>query len=146
MTTTATVETLTAEVRVLMVGNRQITQSIYKQLDYAPFQDVRPFGRVRTNKPDEVRKPAHRNEREQIFSGNNGRYVYRDVVELVGSDRLGNLVRSHVMKLREWDISCPETCRFHLKSGCDDGHIKEWQRERLTIAQSLPLIVLAGLR
>jgi hypothetical protein len=31
--TTATVETLTAQVRVLQVGNRQITLSIYKQLD-----------------------------------------------------------------------------------------------------------------
>ena len=32
-TTTATVETLTAEVRVLMVGSRQVTLSVYNQLD-----------------------------------------------------------------------------------------------------------------
>ena len=32
--TTATVETLTAEVRVLAVGNRQITLSVAKQLDF----------------------------------------------------------------------------------------------------------------
>lgn len=32
--TTAKVETLTAQVRVLMVGNRQITLSVARQLDH----------------------------------------------------------------------------------------------------------------
>lgn len=44
---TATVETLTAEVRVLMVGSRQVTLSVYSQLDYADFEDIESFGRVR---------------------------------------------------------------------------------------------------
>ena len=43
---TATVETLTAEVRVLMVGNRQITMSVAKQLDEVPFAEIEVFGRV----------------------------------------------------------------------------------------------------
>ena len=47
---TATVEVLTAEVRVLMVGSRQITLSVYRQLDYAEPADLEPFGRVRSNK------------------------------------------------------------------------------------------------
>ncbi len=42
---TATVETLTAEVRVLMVGSRQITLSVYGQLDRS--DEIVPFGRVR---------------------------------------------------------------------------------------------------
>lgn len=46
-TDTATVETLTAEVRVLMVGNRQITQSVAKQLDTVKLSGIEPFGRVR---------------------------------------------------------------------------------------------------
>jgi multidrug efflux pump subunit AcrA (membrane-fusion protein) len=46
-TKTATVETLTAEVRVLMVGSRQVTLSVYSQLDYADFENIEPFGRVR---------------------------------------------------------------------------------------------------
>lgn len=46
---TATVETLTAEVRALMVGSRQITLSVYKQLDFAPANEIEPFGRVRPN-------------------------------------------------------------------------------------------------
>lgn len=43
---TATVETLTAEVRVLMVGSRQVTMSVYNQLDTAEYEDAELFGRV----------------------------------------------------------------------------------------------------
>lgn len=49
-TATATVETLTAEVRVLMVGSRQVTLSVYRQLDSVDMWDMEPFGRVRTAK------------------------------------------------------------------------------------------------
>lgn len=60
-TNQATVETLTAEVRVLTVGNRQITQSVAKQLDFAPYEDVEPFGRVRlTGKGFDDGKGDHR--------------------------------------------------------------------------------------
>jgi hypothetical protein len=40
------VEVLTAEVRVLKVGNGQITRSMYRQLDVATFERFEPFGRV----------------------------------------------------------------------------------------------------
>lgn len=49
---TATVETLTAEVRVLMVGNRQVTLSVYRQLDQVPLLGMDPFGRVRDGKDE----------------------------------------------------------------------------------------------
>ena len=42
--TTATVQTLTAEVRVLMVGNRQITLSVVKQLDRVRYEELEPTG------------------------------------------------------------------------------------------------------
>ncbi len=45
--TTATVETLTAEVRVLMVGSRQVTLSVARQLDWCDLSEMEPFGRVR---------------------------------------------------------------------------------------------------
>ena len=45
-TKSATVETLTAEVRVLMVGSRQVTMSVYNQLDQAAPRNVEAFGRV----------------------------------------------------------------------------------------------------
>lgn len=45
--TTATVETLTAEVRVLMVGSRQVTLGVFGQLDEVEYGQIEPFGRVR---------------------------------------------------------------------------------------------------
>lgn len=43
---TATVETLTAAVRVLMVGSRQVTMGVYGQLDHVEYDEIEPFGRV----------------------------------------------------------------------------------------------------
>jgi hypothetical protein len=50
--TTATVETLTAEVRALVVGSRQITLSVAKQLDVVPLAQLRLFGRVNLSKDE----------------------------------------------------------------------------------------------
>lgn len=44
---TAEVQVLTAEVRVLMVGSRQVTLSVYRQLDEVSEERIEPFGRVR---------------------------------------------------------------------------------------------------
>ena len=74
MTHTATVETLTAEVRVLMVGSRQVTLSVYRQLDRRPSDEVEPFGRV-SDRNDEAK------------------YGCRSVF-VVGCDASGALVRS----------------------------------------------------
>lgn len=46
-TEAASVEVLTAEVRTLMVGSRQVTLSVYRQLDEVKFTEMDPFGRVR---------------------------------------------------------------------------------------------------
>lgn len=44
-------ETLTAEVRVLMVGSRQVTLSVAKQLDRVAYEDMDPpLGRIRTGR------------------------------------------------------------------------------------------------
>lgn len=51
--TTTTIETLTAEVRALMIGKRQVTLSVYRQLDTIPWSEIEPFGRVRDSKDDE---------------------------------------------------------------------------------------------
>ena len=42
----AHVQVLTAEVRTLVVGSRQVTMSVYNQLDYEAPGDIAPFGRV----------------------------------------------------------------------------------------------------
>jgi len=53
---TATVETLSAEVRVLMVGRRQVTMSVFRQLDTVDWTERKTlelFGRVRETRKDE---------------------------------------------------------------------------------------------
>jgi hypothetical protein len=50
MSESASVEVLSAEVRVLKVGNGQITRSMYRQLDEATLERFEPFGRVKDNK------------------------------------------------------------------------------------------------
>jgi hypothetical protein len=70
---TTRVELLTAEVRTLMVGDRQVTMSIYHQLDWVDPREIEPFGRVHSK--------AHK----------------FPAVEVVGS-RDGILVRSYLRK------------------------------------------------
>ena len=43
---TVTVEVLRAEVRVLMVGTRQLTLSVFRQLDFVPWEECGLMGRV----------------------------------------------------------------------------------------------------
>jgi hypothetical protein len=43
---TATVEVLTAQVRILMVESRQVTLSVARQLDMVDLMDLAIFGRV----------------------------------------------------------------------------------------------------
>jgi hypothetical protein len=64
VTTTATVEVLTAEVRTLMVGSRQVTLSVYRQLDgvggvgWEWMKDFEPFGRVHDSKDESEFMPG----------------------------------------------------------------------------------------
>jgi hypothetical protein len=51
-TQTATVEVLTAQVRVLQVGSRQVTLSVYRQLDHVNPAEIEPFGRVKDRDDD----------------------------------------------------------------------------------------------
>ena len=50
MTESASVEVLSAEIRVLQVGSGQMTRSMHRQLDEASFERFEPFGRVKDNK------------------------------------------------------------------------------------------------
>ena len=138
--TTATVETLTAEVRVLMVGSRQVTLSVYSQLDTVPFDKIDPFGRVSP----------------------------RDALEyelwVVGRDESGTLVRSWLPQSFAWlkndDHSLAREWSNNslvLRRSPDYGvyvkrrlpHLRGREYEAFeTVLQwcELPLIVLAGLR
>ena len=48
----ARVQVLTAEVRTLVVGSRQVTLSVYGQLDCGPHSQIKPFGRVHPKDAD----------------------------------------------------------------------------------------------
>jgi hypothetical protein len=48
----ARVQVLAAEVRTLVVGSRQVTMSVYNQLDCVPHSEVKPFGRVNPKDAD----------------------------------------------------------------------------------------------
>ena len=130
---TVTVETLAAEVRVLQVGNRQITLSIYKQLDTVSPWRIKPFGRAYGQAP-----------------GTDDAYGYgmkeEAALELVGSDDEGNLVKAIVKA----DTDVPGI-RRPAPYATDEAKEKytywkaQWN-ELLPTLESLPLIVLAGLR
>lgn len=90
--TTATVETLTAEVRVLQVGNRQVTLSVARQLDAFELQwddealNFTPFGRIKTGAKGMRLVPCERGdkgaERTALPGGNCGRSPHCDHIML----------------------------------------------------------------
>lgn len=120
----ATVEVLTAEVRALMVGSRQVTLSVYRQLDQVdPFEvplteGFEPFGRVRsgTKYPDldhrdrEVSREAH-----SEFVGKRRADEALARVVIRPGDMISGLEREDLDTITRWN-------------------------------ETLPLIVLAGLR
>jgi hypothetical protein len=116
----ATVEVLTAEVRVLMVGSRQITLSVYRQLDEVAFHLLTPFGRVRSERQPSI--TSHWDTRR---------------IEVVGADRNGRLARSWLQyDPVEYSYRDPVAHIGDLGAAAAD-----WDA-----AENLPLIVLAGLR
>jgi hypothetical protein len=86
-TTAARVEVLTAEVRVLVVGARQVTVSVYEQLDWSAGLETayfEPFGRVRPRRP-------HCGD----GWGGVSRDCPRDCVDMIGRDpATGSLIRA----------------------------------------------------
>jgi hypothetical protein len=128
-TQTATVQVLTAEVRVLHLGARQAAPGVYRQLDPVPWASLAPFGRVRDPAP-RVSKSAGRCQ----------------TVEVIGADRSGNLARCWL------DLPHDPVAQPGATGG--DGYLHDpggWyadQDEAAAVwdaANALPLIVLAGL-
>jgi hypothetical protein len=166
----ATVEVLTAEVRVLQIGRRQVTLSVVRQLDWADPADVEPFGRVRTgDKPPGRVKAADAGGFSQVKSA--------DSIEVIGS-AAGVLVRSVSWRTLLTCTSggaaaCPEIGAItaeldrHKVRGQPPQHmtpeyeqvfdrfaahrVHDWTRydpdqQTYETWESLPLIVLVGLR
>jgi hypothetical protein len=171
---TATVETLTAEVRVLMVGNRQVTLSVARQLDWVTLHELEPFGRVRLNGDSDRQVIGRARATGALVLASYE--VYFGPVMIVPADVPGPLLvcatvaaiddcvrlafDGHALRVSE---ECVERCTQHPRWGAE--HCASWNatpavfdalRARIAEADSgnalhreaarLPLIVLAGLR
>lgn len=134
----AHVQVLTAEVRTLMVGSRQVTLSVYNQLDSVRYTDIEPFGRV------------------------NPRQAEQDWYYVVGRERDdGTLVRSRLPTLAymvRMSRERKEIAHGRLITGDGRSTLERrlenafgvFDEDEITRVtgkwQWLPLIVLAGLR
>jgi hypothetical protein len=136
------VESLTAEVRVLQVGSKPVTLSAARQLDAVDPFEIRPFGRVRIDP-----KPA------------------ASLIEVIGSVN-GVLARSSASyrKVRcagymtqhcspTYGVPPMVVCSRHRGTSPVDGSGKSHDWTEYTPSEELyegwldlPLIVLAGLR
>jgi len=165
----ATVEVLTAEVRVLQVGRRQVTLSVVRQLDWADPADVEPFGRVRTGD-----SPPGRVRAIDSSGSNRAKSV---PIEIIGS-AAGVLVRSVSWRAvltctSGGESACPEIRAIHADldryktrgqppqhmtpqyqqalDRLSEHYVHDWicfdpDQQTYEKWESLPLIVLAGLR
>lgn len=153
--TSAEVHTLTAEVRVLMVGNRQVTLSIARQLDAVPNQDISPFGRINAfwNRDADVSVigPHKRtgalvvshNEhffKDDKFENTMDAYEYMQTENAAFHDAAG-WDHEGIMRAYPWAFKCSNDVATAIRRGrrrYPGGWFREWF--------DLPLIVLAGLR
>lgn len=123
-------EALTAEVRTLVVGTRQITTTIYAQLDDVPPGDIEPIGRVGFD--DRIRFIAVIGR--QISTGALARSYLPRHPESLRYDGLLHTVGKTFRQYAHWDASVNvEQQRQHLAELAD-----RWAE--------LPLIILAALR
>jgi hypothetical protein len=162
----AEVVALTAEVRALMVGSRQITLSVYRQLDTVASEHVEPFGRVRDGHDKECESDLRRGILDDTNRGHDTRFRKDEIAQVrhteygrvwwrceetyshvfvVGRDeRNGALVRAstwrteHRTFLSASEYTWPRQAMRVWHGSEHHGRWDEWR--------ALPLIVLAGLR
>ena len=143
---TATVESLTAEVRTLMIGSRQITLSVAKQLDrvdawgYGPDVIV-PFGRVKTGVKVALdrklaRRPTRITPRHECYDGNwYESFEAEPQLEVIGrSNRPEDEGALIIFQVDRYS----DVRELVSDAEGDLAVYKQWEL--------LPLIVLAGLR
>lgn len=125
----ATVELLTAEVRVLMVGSRQVTLSVARQLDHVGLSGIEPFGRVRIGDSEQVVIGRSRKDGTLVLSTFNPHPMRRVPICKETTKNAGDGTRRAT------------AATFHAA-------IVAWEAAIALDdhAAALPLIVLAGLR
>lgn len=140
----ATVEMLTAEVRVLMVGSRQITLSVFRQLDWVPQAKCEVMGRINDGDAD-----AHLLIGRHRDTG----ILVRSFVERISCRRLNYQEQQELARLRhaaEIPPAPPAALFQRLREleeiAREDAKGLEQWRAIVAAYDALPLIVLAGLR
>lgn len=148
--TTATVETLTAEVRTLVVGARQVTLSVARQLDWVSAAILEPFGRVRllgSAGPDHLTAIGRAPGGALALAG-----IYRQRETCRPMPLNGTRVRRCPAHMPAWIAAreaggwpAPEAWEAHRWYLCTsaDAQVGAEVWDKLA---ALPLIVLAGLR
>lgn len=168
--TAATVQVLRAEVRTLMVGSRQVTMSVFQQLDMVPWGEITPFGRVRPphKEPDDDGWVVGSSASNVLVRANwykaHARYEPRwDDVDDREVERLSTRIAERERRVAELKDgaqvyfeslerveSDAAQLRQALKSLLHYKHdlparLEAWRQARAAF-RALPLIVLAGLR
>lgn len=165
--TTATVEALTAQVRVLMVGSRQITLSVYWQLDDVGPELIELFGRVSPSQAEEGWTYAVGMHKESGDLVRSRTVTSRPMMEKILYDE-----QTAISAIRQKAATCRELAKrareennrspftgWEVMEGQAEEYEQEYRqrteaRDLLKIKmeadavtfESLPLIVLAGLR
>ena len=162
-TTTARVEVLTAEVRVLQVGSRQVTMSVYNQLDRVERQDhIEPFGRVAPRDADSDRVYVVGASARDADRGTLVRATCYTAARLRRTAETLRLLASYkkAQAASDWTAAAELYRQIEVRSPSLLARGDDWTADKLRdqaciedraaeIAASwgaLPLIVLAGLR
>jgi hypothetical protein len=169
----AVVDVLTATVQVLMVGSRQVTLSVYRQLDVCPTDEMEMFGRVRDGRDDlskgavaVVGRDAHgaltrgvcaRPLVYPVWGNGLVRAVYgyrrRQAEMVVDGRRIGvdwdsdQIERAYTgSDLKTWEFLDDDAKANAIEQARENLADYDLRYEHYAKCCNLPLIVLAGLR
>jgi len=138
-----------------MVGSRQVTLSVYNQLDEVPYTDIEPFGRVRPRDAERGRVCVVGRDKESGVLVRSSAWTW-DMVREPSVREMADQ-RRPVSKLIYMDLSelawvADPGNRYYGQAGGATSLIarreaqREWMIQHDQDWESLPLIVLAGLR
>jgi len=141
---TATVEVLTAEVRVLMVGSRQITLSVFRQLDIIDYESLEPMGRV--NDRDTVWWIIGRNDNGILARAKfwNGETIPR--MDRADVEEKGRLLSSRRHFPDYFTDKNTDRLSYLERLEEEINEARQVWREDKAEYDALPLIIMAGLR
>jgi hypothetical protein len=142
---TATVETLTAQVRVLVVGKRQVTKSVYQQLDWCSIEGLKPMGRVNVGDTHDIEVVGAELDTGELVRGgmNEPSRVLRapECFQHYAFHRGIDRIVSPAMGLTCWaDMVDPAIGGSYVdwaRADSDPSHVPVYESEKACLAQPL---------